>query len=502
MTEDGLWELLDRTRPTVVDPAAHAEALTAELVAAGVDTTVEVGRQFDRAMAELHRWDLWAAIHVLLLGCSDDGFEYARAWIIGRGKDAFEHARRDPEGYVVHLVGGTDHDESAVAERIEDLAVLDGEPLLYAAGVAHERLTGAWRPADSGAPGGAAGPSGEPWTEDSVAARVPRLVAALPEGWLEDAGRVDPDAMAFATPFGDLGVAEVVGAAASANLAFDTSQRILAGGEAHESGDSRRAAELLGPVVDDPQRWALVTSIGFDPAGVAYVAGISFLFGGDVDRAAHALRLGLAWGPDDRVHRALAQVELARGDLVAAEQLLDPNPRADLMDQALVVTLRWRQGRRADAAQLASALVRAKPRRQQRGQHPWTVAGILLQAAFVLAELGDVATLRIATDRVEGLIRGGPAELPARGQWQIVVGSLRRQEGRLDEADRVLADAAPLLDAGTCDRGLLEREQARVARARNDVAGAQQRYAQAIATFESAGERWHAEETRQEIGAS
>lgn len=283
---------------------------------------------------------------------------------------------------------------------------------------------------------------------------------------------------------------------------------------AHESGDSRLAAELLGPVVDDPARWALVPGTAFTPEDVAYAAGISRLFGGDVDGAAVALRRGLEGAAtalrlglegrrtDDRIRRALAQVELARGELVAAEQLLDPSAKADLMDQALVVTLRWRQGRHAEAHQLASDLVNAKPRRQQRGQHPWTVAGVLVQAAQVLAELGDTGTLVHGLERAFGLIRDAPAELPVRPQLAILLAAARRQEGRLDEADEVLATSAPFLDPNTCDMGLYELERARVCRARGDAAGASTRYAQAVATLDAAGERWHAAQVRAEASPS
>lgn len=503
--DDELWRLLARTRPPVVDPQAHADAVVAELLAAGVQEAESFAARFDEAVDDLGSWDLWAATTVLLLGVGEEGFRHVRAWIVARGREAFEHARRDPDGYVAHLIGGTAQDDERVIERIEDLERLDGEPLLHAAATALQRLSGAHR-----SPLGVSARrplTGEPWEQADVAGRAPRTLAALPEdwldGWLERGdGPVDRASLAVTTADGVRNLDELVQDAMAGNPELDCYQRVVAGIEAHEAGDHRRAAEVLGPVVDDPIRWSYVPQSPADPADVAYAAGISRLFGGDLDGAARALRMGTGRGPGgDRVRRALAQVELSRGELAAAEQLLDPGPRASLMDRALMVTLRWRQGARDDASQRAQALVLAKPRRQQRGEHPWTVAGALLQAAFVLGELGDLATLQTALARVGELIRTGPAELPAHGQWRIVVGCAFRLEGRLDEAADVLAATTPLLDPDTCDRGLLEREQGRLARARGDEASAQERFRQAAATLDAAGERWLRHDVEAEAGS-
>jgi len=35
-----------------------------------------------------------------MLGCSDDGFEYFRCWLISQGKDVFENALRNPDSLV------------------------------------------------------------------------------------------------------------------------------------------------------------------------------------------------------------------------------------------------------------------------------------------------------------------------------------------------------------------------------------------------------------------
>ena len=40
---------------------------------------------------------LWAVAAVILNGCSDDGFDYFRFWLIARGQTVFYNALKDPD---------------------------------------------------------------------------------------------------------------------------------------------------------------------------------------------------------------------------------------------------------------------------------------------------------------------------------------------------------------------------------------------------------------------
>ena len=40
---------------------------------------------------------MWGAAYVIHGGCSDDGFEYFRRWLISRGRKAYEAALADPD---------------------------------------------------------------------------------------------------------------------------------------------------------------------------------------------------------------------------------------------------------------------------------------------------------------------------------------------------------------------------------------------------------------------
>jgi predicted DNA-binding WGR domain protein len=92
-------------------------------------------RSFDRIFWELmdesYRADLWGAAYVIKGGCSDDGFDYFRAWLIMQGQQAFTEALRDPDGLAPR------------ARRGEEMgSEFEFEDIMSIAGAIYEERTG------------------------------------------------------------------------------------------------------------------------------------------------------------------------------------------------------------------------------------------------------------------------------------------------------------------------------------------------------------------------
>lgn len=52
---------------------------------------------FKQYYYKLHTSNLWAAAYIVMGGCSDDCFDYFRAWVLYLGKDPYEAAIQNPE---------------------------------------------------------------------------------------------------------------------------------------------------------------------------------------------------------------------------------------------------------------------------------------------------------------------------------------------------------------------------------------------------------------------
>jgi hypothetical protein len=131
---------------------------------------------FDRHLTDLrlaaHRVDLWGAAYLINAGCSDDGFEYFRCWLVAQGRAIYEAALANPDSLADYgLVRSCVLDGSGECEC---------ENFMYTPDRAYERITGHDMPRSTGA----YARFGEVWDFNDVEEmrrRYPRLSALLDE---------------------------------------------------------------------------------------------------------------------------------------------------------------------------------------------------------------------------------------------------------------------------------------------------------------------------------
>ena len=104
MDRETFWEIVERARraagrETVTAEGADAVArhLVAELSAMSPAAIVGFEQAYDDVTSEGWRWDLWAAAYLMRGGCSDDGFDYFRGWLVAQGRAVWERAVADPD---------------------------------------------------------------------------------------------------------------------------------------------------------------------------------------------------------------------------------------------------------------------------------------------------------------------------------------------------------------------------------------------------------------------
>jgi hypothetical protein len=110
---------------------------------------------------EAYRWPLWGAAHLLNGGCSDDGFEHFRGWLIAQGREVFEAALKDPDATLAKYAGENE---------------LELEELLSVACRAYEEKTGSELTVRVAA--FPQEPAGERWSEGDLPRLFPKIAAA------------------------------------------------------------------------------------------------------------------------------------------------------------------------------------------------------------------------------------------------------------------------------------------------------------------------------------
>lgn len=143
MDTQRFWQLIEEAGVQVADPgdgeAVAARAATL-LAAFPREEIVTAERVLSGLMADSYRASLWAAAYVINGGCSDDGFDYFRGWLITRGREAFDQAVADPDALANLAV---------IRSAAERRTHLECESALYIPTKAHRAATGEDLPADA-----------------------------------------------------------------------------------------------------------------------------------------------------------------------------------------------------------------------------------------------------------------------------------------------------------------------------------------------------------------
>lgn len=163
MPVERFWNLIDATLAHAGDQEQQVSALRVRLEELSGPEVAAFEAAFQERMAQSYTWDLWGAAYVINGGCSDDGFEYFRRWLVSAGREVFEKALTDPDS-LADLP-----DLGAQDLEFEDFGALLMEVWADKTGLTYDQLPGqVMLPAE---------PAGKPFEEDAahLAARYPKL---------------------------------------------------------------------------------------------------------------------------------------------------------------------------------------------------------------------------------------------------------------------------------------------------------------------------------------
>jgi hypothetical protein len=124
MRTDDFWAVIDRAtadRPDSPDEVAKRAA--AELATGDPEEIAAWERHLGKVMAASGTEDLWAAAYLINGGCSGDGFDAFRGWLIAHGRSVVARAVTDPDSLAAMAEVRTAALTGAVFEAEEMLSI-------------------------------------------------------------------------------------------------------------------------------------------------------------------------------------------------------------------------------------------------------------------------------------------------------------------------------------------------------------------------------------------
>ncbi len=139
MRTDDFWAVIARaTADRPASPAEVAKRAAADLATRDPEEIVAWGRHLDKVMVASGTEDLWAAAYLINGGCSDEGFDNFRGWLIAHGRETVAQSVKSPDS----LAG-----MPAVRAAAENGAVFEAGAVLSIAAEAYAQATGDELPA-------------------------------------------------------------------------------------------------------------------------------------------------------------------------------------------------------------------------------------------------------------------------------------------------------------------------------------------------------------------
>ncbi|MCU0431519.1 MAG: DUF4240 domain-containing protein [Cytophagaceae bacterium] len=131
LSEEKFWKIIEAAHKDSDDDAELlVDTLVETLAEKSEKEIIGFDYQFSKAMRKSYTSELWCTAYVACGGCSDDGFDYFRAWLVSRGKEIFTKALKNPDTLIHEFL------------KLSDGEYPELEGILYVASSAYEAKTG------------------------------------------------------------------------------------------------------------------------------------------------------------------------------------------------------------------------------------------------------------------------------------------------------------------------------------------------------------------------
>ena len=104
MNEEQFWDIVQKAVDEAGDDEdEYLEVVMHELSKLSLKEMVGFRLRTDKLLYDSYTSEMWCAGYLMNGGCSDDGFEYFRLWVISRGRKVYEAALANPDNLIDYI---------------------------------------------------------------------------------------------------------------------------------------------------------------------------------------------------------------------------------------------------------------------------------------------------------------------------------------------------------------------------------------------------------------
>lgn len=108
LDEETYWSLIDASRKATRRQEDQEQYLIREIGKLTPKQMIGFRLRTDKLLHDTYTSEMWCAGYIMNGGCSDDGFEYFRNWVISRGRETYYKAKENPDNLISEVKRGVD----------------------------------------------------------------------------------------------------------------------------------------------------------------------------------------------------------------------------------------------------------------------------------------------------------------------------------------------------------------------------------------------------------
>ncbi|WP_228442463.1 DUF4240 domain-containing protein [Chryseobacterium indologenes] len=108
LDENIFWNIIDNSLKNTNNQKNQEVFLINEIEKLTPKEIIGFRLRTDKLLYDTYNSKMWCAGYIMNGGCSDDGFEYFRNWVISRGKDVYYKAEENPDTLIGQKENGED----------------------------------------------------------------------------------------------------------------------------------------------------------------------------------------------------------------------------------------------------------------------------------------------------------------------------------------------------------------------------------------------------------
>jgi hypothetical protein len=106
LEEERYWTIAERSLKNSANQEEQEQMLVREIGGLTPKEMIGFRLRTDKLLYDTYTSEIWCAGYIMNTGCSDDGFEYFRNWVISRGKETYYKAKQNPDNLIAEVKEG------------------------------------------------------------------------------------------------------------------------------------------------------------------------------------------------------------------------------------------------------------------------------------------------------------------------------------------------------------------------------------------------------------